>query len=219
MPTQIDVPATFTLTGDYENRVLEALKVAQHQVRLAQGGAAPRMQDALVGLEEAPVPDPRHGGLNASHPSPDDRGQNRWSDRTAGIIPSEVENAVAIRAETTLALTDAPHDDELAVIAAGLRAYNEAQADTRTVVHSPSSSAIPKPKGRRWPARPHVTGPLAGRAVFSAGGFAGAAGLAGSDTIARPSATEDVDCGEGRADCADRSAFRLHVRVMLPVRH
>jgi hypothetical protein len=53
MPTQIDVPATFTLTGDYENRVLEALKVAQHQVRLAQGGAAPRMQDALVALEDA----------------------------------------------------------------------------------------------------------------------------------------------------------------------
>jgi hypothetical protein len=53
MPTQIDVPATFTLTGDCENRVLEALKIAQHQVRLAQGGAAPRMQDALVGLEDA----------------------------------------------------------------------------------------------------------------------------------------------------------------------
>ena len=53
MPTHIDVPATFTLNGDYENRVLEALKVAQHQVRLAQGGAAPRMQDALVGLEDA----------------------------------------------------------------------------------------------------------------------------------------------------------------------
>ena len=42
-----------TLTGDYENRVLEALKVAQHQARLAQAGAAPRMQDALVGLEDA----------------------------------------------------------------------------------------------------------------------------------------------------------------------
>ena len=53
MPTQIDVPATFTLSGDYEHRVLEVLKVAQHQVRLAQGGAAPRMQDALVGLEDA----------------------------------------------------------------------------------------------------------------------------------------------------------------------
>ena len=44
---------TFTLTGDYENRVLEALKVAQHQASLAQAGAAPRMQDALVGLENA----------------------------------------------------------------------------------------------------------------------------------------------------------------------
>ena len=43
---------TFTLTGDYENRVLEALKVAQHQARLAQARAAPRMQDALVGLED-----------------------------------------------------------------------------------------------------------------------------------------------------------------------
>lgn len=44
---------TCTLTGDYENRVLEALKVAQHQVRLAQATARPRMEDALVGLEEA----------------------------------------------------------------------------------------------------------------------------------------------------------------------
>ena len=47
------VPDTFTLTGDPENRVLEALRVAQHQVRLAQGGAAPRMQDALAALEDA----------------------------------------------------------------------------------------------------------------------------------------------------------------------
>jgi hypothetical protein len=34
---------------------------------------------------------------------------------------------VADRAETTITLTDAPHDDELAVIAEGLRAYTEAQ--------------------------------------------------------------------------------------------
>jgi hypothetical protein len=47
MSTQADVPATFTLSGDYEHRVLEALKIAQHQVRLAQSDAAPRMQDAL----------------------------------------------------------------------------------------------------------------------------------------------------------------------------
>ena len=44
---------TFTLSGDYEKRVLEALRVAQHQVRLAQPQAAPRMQDALVGLDDA----------------------------------------------------------------------------------------------------------------------------------------------------------------------
>jgi hypothetical protein len=53
MPKQTDVPTTFTLSGDYEHRVLEVLRVAQHQVRLAQPGAAPRMQDALVGLEDA----------------------------------------------------------------------------------------------------------------------------------------------------------------------
>jgi hypothetical protein len=35
---------------------------------------------------------------------------------------------VSDRADTTIILTDAPHDDERAVIADGLRAYNEAQA-------------------------------------------------------------------------------------------
>jgi hypothetical protein len=35
---------------------------------------------------------------------------------------------VANRAETTITLTDAPHDDERAVIADRLRTYNEAQA-------------------------------------------------------------------------------------------
>jgi len=35
---------------------------------------------------------------------------------------------VADRAQTAITLTDAPHDDECAVIAEGLRAYNEAQA-------------------------------------------------------------------------------------------
>jgi GNAT superfamily N-acetyltransferase len=41
---------------------------------------------------------------------------------------SEGGNAMASRAETTITLTDAPYHDELAVIAEGLRAYNEAQA-------------------------------------------------------------------------------------------
>jgi GNAT superfamily N-acetyltransferase len=35
---------------------------------------------------------------------------------------------LANRTETTIALTDAPREDEIAVIAEGLRAYNEAQA-------------------------------------------------------------------------------------------
>ncbi len=46
-------PDTFTLSGGYKNRVLEALRVAQHQARLAQWTARPRMSDALVGLEDA----------------------------------------------------------------------------------------------------------------------------------------------------------------------
>ena len=53
MPTPTDVPATFIFSDDYENGVLQALRVAQHQVRLAQSGAAPRMQEALVSLEDA----------------------------------------------------------------------------------------------------------------------------------------------------------------------
>ena len=53
MPAPDAIPDTFTLSGDYGSRVLEALRVAQHQVRLAQAQAAPRMQDALVGLEDA----------------------------------------------------------------------------------------------------------------------------------------------------------------------
>jgi hypothetical protein len=53
MPTQTEVPDTFTLSGDYEHRVPEVPKVAKHQARLAPGDAAPRMQDALVGIEDA----------------------------------------------------------------------------------------------------------------------------------------------------------------------
>jgi Glycosyl transferase family 2 len=44
MPTPTDDPATFTLSGDYEHRVLEVLSVTQHQVHLAQGGAARRVR-------------------------------------------------------------------------------------------------------------------------------------------------------------------------------
>jgi hypothetical protein len=44
---------TVTLTGTYESRVAELLRAARHQARLAQAGARPRMQDALVELEDA----------------------------------------------------------------------------------------------------------------------------------------------------------------------
>ena len=44
---------TFTLSGDYENRVAPLLRLTQHQARIAQAAAAPRMQDALTELEDA----------------------------------------------------------------------------------------------------------------------------------------------------------------------
>src|ERR1700757_1106022 len=64
-----------------------------------------------------------------------------------------------------------------------------------------SCTRRPRPRsrnqeGRRRPARPHVTGPLAGRAVFSAGGFA-----------ARPAWQPDPRHGRGR-----RAATRLYPR-------
>jgi len=44
---------TFTLAGDYEQRLVQVLEIARHLARVAQGPAYPRMQDALVGLEGA----------------------------------------------------------------------------------------------------------------------------------------------------------------------
>ena len=46
-------PDTVLLSGDYESRVAQLLSIARHQARVAQGVAAPRMQDALVELEDA----------------------------------------------------------------------------------------------------------------------------------------------------------------------
>ena len=43
---------TITLTGTYENRVAQLLRAARHQARLAQAGAAPRMEDALAEVED-----------------------------------------------------------------------------------------------------------------------------------------------------------------------
>ena len=45
------IPDTFTLSGDHESRVAQLLRIAQHQARVAQVAAAPRMQDALADLE------------------------------------------------------------------------------------------------------------------------------------------------------------------------
>ena len=46
-------PDTFSLAGDYESRVAQLLSITRHQARVAQVAAAPRMQDALVELEDA----------------------------------------------------------------------------------------------------------------------------------------------------------------------
>ncbi len=46
-------PDTLTLSGDPESRITQLLQLIQHQARVAQTAAAPRMQDALTELEDA----------------------------------------------------------------------------------------------------------------------------------------------------------------------
>ena len=42
-----------TLSGDYESRIAQLLRLARDQARLAQRGAGPHVQDALTELEDA----------------------------------------------------------------------------------------------------------------------------------------------------------------------
>ena len=44
---------TFTVSGDYEERVAQLLRLTQQLARLAQPSAAPHLHDALVELEDA----------------------------------------------------------------------------------------------------------------------------------------------------------------------
>jgi hypothetical protein len=53
MDYHTQVPDTFTLAGDYEQRLVKVLEIARHLARLAQGPAYRHMQDALTELEDA----------------------------------------------------------------------------------------------------------------------------------------------------------------------
>src|SRR5215469_7291266 len=53
MQTQNGVPETFTLSGDYADRVAQLLRITQQHARIAQGGATPRVQEALTEIEDA----------------------------------------------------------------------------------------------------------------------------------------------------------------------
>ena len=53
MDYHTQVPDTFTLSGDYEQRLVQVLEIARHLARVAQGPADPHMQDALAELEDA----------------------------------------------------------------------------------------------------------------------------------------------------------------------
>jgi hypothetical protein len=53
MDYHTQVPDTFTLSGDYEQRLRQVLEIARHLARVAQGPAYRRMQDALAELEDA----------------------------------------------------------------------------------------------------------------------------------------------------------------------
>jgi hypothetical protein len=53
MDYHTQVPDTFTLAGDYEQRLVQVLEIARHLARVAQGPAYRHMQDALAELENA----------------------------------------------------------------------------------------------------------------------------------------------------------------------
>jgi hypothetical protein len=52
MDYHTQVPDTFTLSGDYEQRLVQVLEIARHLARVAQGPADRHMQDALAELED-----------------------------------------------------------------------------------------------------------------------------------------------------------------------
>jgi hypothetical protein len=53
MDYHTQVPDTFALAGDSEQRLVQVLKIARHLARVAQGPADRHMQDALAELEDA----------------------------------------------------------------------------------------------------------------------------------------------------------------------
>ena len=53
MDYHTQVPDTFTLSGDYQQRLVQVLEIARHLTRVAQGPAYRHMQDALAALEDA----------------------------------------------------------------------------------------------------------------------------------------------------------------------
>jgi hypothetical protein len=53
MDYHAQAPDTFALSGDYEQRLIQVLKIAGHLARVAQGPADRHMQDALAKLEDA----------------------------------------------------------------------------------------------------------------------------------------------------------------------
>jgi hypothetical protein len=53
MDYHAEVPDTFTLSGAYEQRLVQVLEIARQLARVAQGPAYPHMQDALAELEDA----------------------------------------------------------------------------------------------------------------------------------------------------------------------
>jgi hypothetical protein len=53
METQSTVPETFSLSGDYQHRIVQLLRIARHTSRAAQASADRHMQDALTELEDA----------------------------------------------------------------------------------------------------------------------------------------------------------------------
>ena len=53
MSSQALVSDTFTLSGERINRLKQALRLAEHQAHVAQGGYGRHVEDALAEIEEA----------------------------------------------------------------------------------------------------------------------------------------------------------------------
>ena len=151
------VPDTFTLSGDYENRITQMLRMTQRQARVARTAARPRMQDALTGLEDALSDQLAALEHAAEDDEQDAEGVRRDRAGTAGIAPAEGCLMPARQiwrghpASRARLLPRRPLE-RTAMTGHSIR-FNMINPDTGDAQRSKWSLRMPRP-GRNWVARP-----------------------------------------------------------------